>query len=415
VLAVAGSLDAGGAVPADPATLAAAGARGYFTPGEDEAIRARYRAYLAGRAALLEALASMEEASGGDDRADRVPALVVALAAACLLLRGARELIGAAGGSRLLRKKLDESDPLRGIPRKTFAGLYRDATRPRRLLRFHEVLEFHRRHRDEIHGGGAAGHYGELLARLDDWTAAFPAGDFAGLLRERLRYRWFSFRRRHHSAWKMAVFEIFEDAGCLIADLRQPGQPQGPKRVTPEIRDAALALARPGDVFITRHDDALSNLFLPGFWPHAALFFGSEAAGPASFLEAKKDGVRFRPAAETLAVDRFLILRPPLGEAAVAAALERAACHAGKLYDFVFDFRKSDRLVCTEVVYRAYHGEIDFRLIESGGRLCLPAEELIDQALALGFRVVAIANLDTPGLLTGSAAEAALLASRTGL
>lgn len=432
VLAVAGSLEADGAAPADPETLAAAEARGYFTPGEDEGVRTRYQAYLAGRAALLTALMAMEEACGTkeDQWSGRLPAFAVALAAGGLVRLGSGELIAAASRSRLLRKKLDEADTRRGIPRKTFARIYRAATHPRRLARFHEALAFYRTHRDEILATADGGRYGELCLRLEAWVARLPATDFGSILHDRLRYRWFSFRRRHHSAWKRAVFGVFEDAGCRIADLRQPGIRLGPKQVTPELRDAVLRLARPGDVFVTRHDDALSNLFLPGFWPHAAYYYGSEAqrralgvaldlpreaADPARFLEAKKDGVRFRPAEETLEVDRLVVLRPPLEAAAIAAALERAARHAGKLYDFVFDFRKSDRLVCTEVVYRAYHGELDLRLIETGGRLCLPAEELIDQALRLGFGIVATVNLGGGGLRTGSAAETALHGARAGI
>lgn len=431
VLAAVDSFEGG---PAGREVLAAAEARGYFTPGEDERIRARYRSFLAGRAALLEALAGMEKSCGSKENQwlQRLPAFVVALAAACVLLRGARQTIEIARTSRLLRKKLDEADACHGIPRKTFTRIYRAATNPRRLLQFSDALELYRAHHAEVHAAGPAGRYGELIGCLDGWIAAIPPLDGAKIFSDWARYRWFSFRRRHHSAWKRAVFGIFEDAGCRIADLRQPGHRPGPKRVTAELREAALELARPGDVFITRHDDALSNLFLPGFWPHGAFHFGSEAqrrelglpidlppeaSDPARFLEAKKDGVRFRPAEETLAVDRFVILRPPLEPADIAAALERAARHAGKLYDFVFDFRKSDRLVCTEVIYRAYHGEggLDFQLIESGGRLCLPAEALLDQALEQGFRIVATANLGGGGLLTGTAAETALHSARAGL
>jgi hypothetical protein len=195
-----------------------------------------------------------------------------------------------------------------------------------------------------------------------------------------------------------------------------------------------MSLSEPGDVFLTRHDDAVSNLFLPGFWPHGALFIGDQAqreglglelpagtarlaADPVKFLEAKKDGVRFRPAEETLAVDCVVILRPPVEAAVKAEALRRASGHAGKRYDFVFDFRTSDRLACTEVIYRAYHGQggLHFELLPTGGRICLPAEELINQALEQGFQIVATCGIGKGGLLQGQAAELALHQTRCGI
>jgi len=53
----------------------------------------------------------------------------------------------------------------------------------------------------------------------------------------------------------------------------------------------------------------MSNLFLPGFWPHSALWLGAEDA---DILEAKKDGVLLRTIEDTLQVDAFIVLRPKL-------------------------------------------------------------------------------------------------------
>ena len=148
---------------------------------------------------------------------------------------------------------------------------------------------------------------------------------------------------------------------------------QSTKRVTPEIRKSAASFLKPGDIIVTRHDRALTNLFLPGFWPHAALYIGrpddrqhygieidwareQRWKNNDCVLEALKDGVRFRPLDETLAVDNFAILRPTLSDTNIARAIERAVQHEGKLYNFDFDFFNSERLVCTEVIYRAYDG-----------------------------------------------------------
>jgi len=432
-------LGAGAAAGIDwcPRMLEAAEARGYFTPPEDEEIKVRYAQYLRVRTVLLETLAVMEEASGRDGRewSGRLASFVIAFAAACLLVRGSRGLSARAEASRLLRKKLDEPDPLRGIPEKTFTAIYRASTDTLRLTRFREASDFYYGHRSEIaalEGDVLLDGLPQLLAREESWIATCRSGIF----RRRLLYRWFSFRRRHHSAWKKSMFGFFEWSGRAIAELRQPGVKAGgaPKRVSADQRERALSLARPGDIFVTRHDDALSNLFLPGFWPHVALYLGSPeqrvkagvtlappverlAAGPARFLEAKKDGVLLRPAEETLAVDAFVILRPPLQPGLLAEGLMRAMDHHGKPYDFSFDFRKSDRLVCTEVVYRAYHGAgpLSFALKEVSARPCLPAEELIAQSLEQGFRVVAACGVGRDELITGTRAELILHSSRSAL
>ena len=410
--------------------------RGYFLPDEDERVRLRYAQYLAERAALLSALQGMEAVCGSSGEAwgGRRPAFLVALAASTLLVRRTRELLAIAGRSRLLRKKLDEADAIHGLPRKTFTQLYRATTSIRRLTRLRDALDFYLETRLEFADLAGVPPFDELIPRLEAEVER-ARNDGVGV-RRRLRYRWFSFRRRHHSAWKHSVFRLFRWSGSLIADLKQPGvKPSGaPKRVTAALREELVALARPGDVFFTRHDDAMSNLFLPGFWPHGALFFGDEAergrlglalapglarlaADPVRFLEAKKDGVRFRPAEETLEVDCAVILRPPVADEIKAEALKRASGHAGKRYDFVFDFRSSDRLACTEVIYRGYHGlgGLGFELLPTGGRLCLPAEALIHQALEQGFQVVATCGIGKGGLLKGRAAEMALHSTRCGI
>jgi hypothetical protein len=417
--------------------LAAASKRGYFTPGEDELVRLRYSQYLSARAALLSTLSTLEAAcspAAGGWHA-RLPAFTVAFAAACLLLRQARGLAGPAAREPMLARKLDEASRGHGLPRKTFERMFSATTDPLRLLQFRRAADFYEKHRSEITRLGSDPELlpiVRLLAEEEEWIERRRRD----IVRRRLEYGWFTFLRRHRSAWKKSVFGFFESSGRAVAELKQPGikPPGAPKRVSDGHRAEILRLARPGDIFLTRHDDALSNLFLPGFWPHAAFFLGSEAqraglgvvlsAGlarrardPVVFLEAKKDGVRFRPVEDTLEVDAFVVLRPPLAGPELAAVLERGMAHEGKLFDFSFDFRNSDRLACTEVIYRAYDGatEPGFSLVETGGRLCLPAEELIAQALEQGFRVVAACGIGRDEIVTGTRAELLLHANRSAL
>ena len=180
--------------------------------------------------------------------------------------------------------------------------------------------------------------------------------------------------------------------------------------MTDDIRQAVGAFLEPGDVIVTRHAIALTNLFIPGFWPHAALYIGTPAqrdalgirvsadkqvlwTGPVCTLEALKDGVRLRPLSETLSVDHFVVLRPQVPATTIRRAIERGIVHEGKMYNFDFDFFSSDRLVCTEVLYRSYDGldGIAFPLTERAGRKTLSAEDVLDFALdADTFEPVAI-------------------------
>ena len=60
--------------------------------------------------------------------------------------------------------------------------------------------------------------------------------------------------------------------------------------------------------------------------------------------------------------------------------------HEGKMYNVDFDFFNSDRLVCSEVPYRAYDGleSLRFPLRERAGRKTLPVEDLLEFALDTG-------------------------------
>jgi hypothetical protein len=430
MLAASRALPLRGDLEAELECVEAAARRGYFLPDEDELIRLRYAQYLGLRTAMLETFAELEAVVGRSEVEwrDRLPVFSAAFATACVASRADRYVVELAAERPVVWKKLDEEDVRTGIPRKTFTGIYKAVSHPANLARLVLAADFYRKHRGEIMalaGDPVIGPVVELLAAEEPMMEA----RWRDALKRHLAYRLFSFLRRNRSAWKNVTFGIFEASGRAVAELRVPGvKPSGaPKRISGSLRDGLLKRVRPGDVFVTRHDDAVSNLFLPGYWPHAALYLGTAEdlerlgipvpvetrAGP-WFLESKKDGVRVRPAEETLQVDALVVLRPPLEPADLMEALRRAASHAGKPYDFLFDFRTADRMVCTEVVYRGFHGigPVKFHLEEVGGRLCLPAEQFVMQAMDCGFRITASAGLRGDVLLSGMDAELAFHDSR---
>ena len=145
VLAVAGALPDETALRVELASVAAALARGYFLPDEDELVRHRYAGYLAARAVLLETLEELAAVAGRGtlEWQQRLPVFATAFAAASVLMRANRYVIDLAGDQPLLWKKLDEADGVAGIPRKTFTTMFKAATHPATLRRLLAATDFY--------------------------------------------------------------------------------------------------------------------------------------------------------------------------------------------------------------------------------------------------------------------------------
>lgn len=395
--------------------------RRYLRPEEEQRLADRFSLYLTARAALLQTIAELrpvvQSVQSGPEV--QIRSFLLGYTAACLLIQAGWFLVGFGQSPGVIQKALDQARPELGIPRKQFTLLYRSLTNPLTRLRMVEAIRFADRNRGDLlalRADDAMQPLVELLGEVER-----PARQAMRLpwLGARLRYRVHSIRRRRRSAAQRATFALLEAAGRVIAEMRNPFHQ---KRVTSEVLARMTALLKPGDVIITRHDDAMSNLFLPGFWPHAALYLGTVEQcrtmrvtvdpdriarwiEPNCVLEAKKDGVRLRALAETLAVDAVTVLRPQLDVQILSSALSRALVHEGKLYDFNFDFTRSDRLVCTEVIYRAYDGlgPIALNLKERASRSTLSAGDMVRLAVeGRGFEPVCVFGVHgVNGLITG--------------
>lgn len=385
-------------------------ARGYYNPLEDERLREAYSRYLGIRVAIWQMIRSLKPRfksyKSGKTVLENVElqAFGIAFCGAEIIVRTGEYLIGLARKRDIVWQKLDEAEARYGLKRKSFTRLYRQLTSAFKMHGFYQARDYFDANRLKIMGALEAGHMQPVAKILE--TLNLPTASRGDHLRRYRRFVNFSLRRRRISTGRKTMFMLFEATGSDIAELKIPLVKTigAPKRVTPAIITELKPQLRPGDVFITRHDDAMSNLFLPGFWPHGALYIGTaeeraimgldvrsdgarKSDETVTILEAKKDGVLLREIEETLAVDAFTVLRPRLSEAKLKKAMNNALSHAGKLYDFVFDFGTSDRLVCTEVIYRAYHGigEIDFELSTKAGRKCLSAEDFLNQGILKGW------------------------------
>ena len=185
-----------------------------------------------------------------------------------------------------------------------------------------------------------------------------------------------------------------------IGDFRIKSRPEHTGLITSEQVAELRKVLQPGDILLERRNWFMSNAFLPGYWPHTALYLGDpeslKALGVVSdprvarnwrafttpdprghryaVIEAMSEGVVFTTFEHSVGeADAVAVLRPRITDAQRREMVARAFSHYGKPYDFEFDFFSTDRLVCTEVVYRSLDGMIALPLTPILGRRALPA------------------------------------------
>lgn len=370
--------------------------RGEFRPPENEAIGYWFARFLTIRESLWSVIDDvrtiLDDRPGSGDENLRL--FLVGYAAACTLVGNDRFMLFEVASHSIIQRKLNESFRELRIPRKQFTRVFEAFIHERNAWALLDAMKFANKHRREILALRQDPVVGTIAERLPLLRKSLNPS-----FREYLRGAWafvsHKWRRRGAVSVRRATAAVAEGVGRAASELYKSGN----KKVTDDIRDAIGEFLEPGDILVTRHSVALTNLFIPGFWPHAALYVGTPAerdalgvqvpagkaalwTGPVCTLEALKDGVRLRALSDTLSVDHFVVIRPRLPAATIRRAIERGIAHEGKMYNFDFDFFSSDRLVCTEVLYRAYDGldDIRFPLVERAGRKTFSAEDMLDLA-----------------------------------
>ncbi len=392
-----------------PAVLDAIVARGEFRPAEDEAMGFWFARFLTAREHLWTTINEVRDVLDDPTRPDtsvqKLKYFLVGYAAMCILIRIDRVVLFRVGKHSLVQRKLNEAFPEFRIPRKQYTNIFSGFVDQGNVLAIRDAMHFAHGHRRELLALQDDAHVGFIVRQLDTLEAALNPSK-----RSHIRRAWayvsHKWRRRGVVSVENVFAKVLEGFGRVASEFVDLEH----KRVTPDVLKSVEAFLRPGDVIVTRHAKALTNLFFPGTWPHAAFYVGTpsqrQAAGIVAdddklqrwtsdicVLESRKDGVLLRPLSETLLVDAFVVLRPVLSAGNIRRAVERALLHEGKKYNFDFNFFNSDRVVCTELVYRAFDGleDIEFTLTERAGRKTLSAEDLLDYALHTGtFTPVAI-------------------------
>ena len=342
-------------------------------------------------------------------------AFALSFAGLCAQADAGLRLLDVLENKPVLRTLFDEAMPSVGLPARTFSALRARIARTRDLFFIPFGAEWYDDWiRPKLKDDAKLG---SLLAALETVRAAArrkvltpstrALENKTDVVKNELFVRWFPLQH-----------DIAEWAG----DTRFA------KEARHLIDDAQLATfrskLRPGDVILERRNWYLSNVGLPGFWPHAALYLGTQAeileslqgeptvlqayAGnlashfeklaPKAWaslaerdasghecrvVEAVSEGVVSSSLEHSCAADYVAALRPRLPALLRVRAIERALTFWGRPYDFNFDFLTDDQLVCSELVMKAYEPQttddqgLRVPYVELVGRRAVPPTSLV--------------------------------------
>ena len=367
--------------------------RRLLTAEEKEAARQTWSAFLDYLLAL-DSIGSYHRDQRGE------PALVVTYAAFLAQYRQAMEMIDAAEGLPGADAMLNEEISALGVASGSFARVKYRYLNVARATEYAALETLYRLKR------GAS--FPRLRATIDeDSTAIVRFGRHKGPL-QTARNAMKIAASTAYTAW----FPVQKGIAEWMGDTRVA---RGDRFLITHEQIASFApRLEPGDVFLERREWYLSNVGLPGFWPHTALFIGDAAARAQYFnddevrawvreqgrpdgdfeaflrdrhapayaratrvIEAVSEGVSFTTLEHSAAADSFAVLRPRTSKRAKAIAIARAFGYIGRPYDFNFNFHTDSALVCSEVVFKAYEGHVTLPLAKVMGRPVTPPNEIV--------------------------------------
>ncbi len=375
--------------------------RDFYSQADNDAIRQAMLSYLSCRTTLLGLVWKYQPHEDISDERLRLRAFLVLLASASAISDSSLKLVTRFSPSADSVRKLNEADAAWGLPGGVFDMV-------RRNLLQSQAREFME---DSIAAYRAAE---ASFVRLDLMNSD-PFVRFHGVIQQHAASR----DQLFSMLLENKLTEPFKEAGRMTKSLAYRGQAfvstwlgntrfrqprEGQLMIQPKELEEFRAHLKPGDILIERQNWFRSRAFMPGYWAHAALYVGTtndlvrlgldrdprvvaqwnayasrnHEGHEHLILEAVPQGVRMTTLEHCIGIaDAAAVLRPRVTESQVREAIGRGFSHLGKSYDFDFDFFSSDKLVCTELVYRCYDGSIRFPLVDVMGRRTLPPTELV--------------------------------------
>lgn len=198
--------------------------------------------------------------------------------------------------------------------------------------------------------------------------------------------------------------------------------------ISQEQIDSMSQILEPGDILLERREWYMTNMGIPGFWTHAALFIGNKTQRDAyskhpevktwlknqganslddlissrypgawkklqlpykdgkfpAVIESISTGVTLTSLKYSAGCDSLAVLRPQIPKPDRAAAVVRAISYQGRPYDYNFDFISDQSLVCTELIVKSFlpgpsKKGLKFPSKNLMGRLITPANAFVEQ------------------------------------
>lgn len=300
-----------------------------------------------------------------------------------------------------LRTLFDEAVPEYKIPAEKLTHHALGAVKPGNILAMYQFHTSHLENLAQFYGGKSQGFRpavdtNRLLQRYFEGTQDILDGLILRIAKDPTWYK-YAFGSFAENALNL-IAPMHESLFTWVGDTRI--KKKQTRLISPEQVDAMGEVMLPGDIIIERQNWYLSNVFLPGFWPHGAIYIGDvktlsafldndpqvkayyakrnfsgfmdwlkktypekynnfikapeKNEHPRATLEAISEGVVLNTLRHTCYADYIAVLRPRLPKVDIAKAIEAGFYYNGRPYDFDFDFYTESDLVCTELVIKCY-------------------------------------------------------------
>jgi uncharacterized protein YycO len=369
---------------------------GLYTVEQERHISQAYGRYLVLRKALFHIAFRHKDFAEIADQRVSDQSFLLAYGSGLTLYRNAVMFVVLFKDNDEARRKLNEADASMRVPAGMFDEMYANITNASNVqLVVDGVGEYHDR-RQRLAGSSLldAAAVDRLLARLDKNEKELE-GAYALLAEGKRDLLWTNIR----SDIKGPAYHAQSFISMMVSHVKTPLAAEG---LSPESiqRDVQPSL-KPGDILLTRRDGYLSNTFLPGHWGHAALYVGTPAdlaklggtadlsavlkmldrkdddGLPVTVVEAIGEGVRPSSLEHALNANLLGIIRPKVDDEGKRVAIVRATKLLGTPYDFSFDLSSQDKIICTELVYRAYAPHLEVPFEEVMGTMTLKPDGML--------------------------------------